>query len=361
MERHGFEMNIESIWYDYGLDELQSGIDSLFPQYDISISRLMQKILQGDIIGALTDFVKDGIEGMAGSTVGMKDVFIWLLVLGIVSALMSHFVEVFDRHQVADLSFYFMYLLMTAILLKCFVQAAQTAMGAMENVVLFIRLLMPVYIVAVGAATGSITVGAYYQLLLILIYGVEELLIGIVVPLIYTYCLLAVVNGIWIEEKLTLFIEFLEKLVSWILKTAMWVVTGISIFQSILTPVLDSVKTGVLQKAVSAIPGIGSAADSVVELALGSAVVIKNSIGVVMLLLLLLLCAVPLFKILITALLLKGAAAFMGIVSDKRITACANRTGDAGLMLFKTAGTAMLLFLISIAIVAITTNRGIMI
>jgi stage III sporulation protein AE len=351
-------MELESIWKDYGLDELQAGIATLFPQYDISLSDMLQKLLQGDVIGVLADFMQESIAGMAGSVIGMKNVFVWLLVLGVVSALMSHFVEVFDRHQVADLSFYFMYLLMAAILLKCFVNIAQVAVEAMENIVLFIRLLVPTYLLAVGIATGSVTVGAYYQLLLIMIYGVEQVLLGVVLPLIYSFCMLTVVNGIWIEEKLTLLVEFLEKIIGWILKASLGLVTGISIFQAVLTPALDSVKKGVLQKAVSAIPGIGNAADGVVELVLGSAVVIKNSVGIVLLLLLLLLCAVPLFRIFLTAVLLKAAAAFMGIVSDKRITTCANRTGDAGILLFKTTGTAMLLFLITIAVVAATTNGG---
>jgi len=60
----------------------------------------------------------------------------------------------------------------------------------------------------------------------------------------------------------------------------------------------------------------------------------------------------------LTAVMIKAAAAFMGIVSDKRITACANRTADAALLLFKTAGTAFVLFLISLAVVATATNRG---
>lgn len=351
-------MELESIWTDYGLDELQAGMDALFPRYDISLADLMQRLMKGDVIGALSDFLQMSIAEMAGTTLGMRNVFVWLLVLGVVSALMSHFVEVFDKHQVADLSFYVMYLLMSAILLKSFAQAAQTAVGTMESVVLFIRLLMPTYLLAVGIATGSVTAGAYYQLMLLMIYGVEQILLGIVIPLIYSHCLLAVINGIWIEEKLTLIIEFLEKVVGWILKAALGVVTGVSIFQSVLTPVLDAVKNTALQKTISAVPGIGSAAGGVMELLVGSAVVIKNSVGLVLLLLLLLLCAAPLLKIFITALLLKAAAAFMGIVSDKRITACANRTGDAGLQLFKTTGTAVLLFLISIAIVAITTNRG---
>lgn len=46
----------------------------------------------------------------------------------------------------------------------------------------------------------------------------------------------------------------------------------------------------------------------------------------------------------------------MGIVSDKRITACADRIGDAAMLLLRTAGTAMLLFLITIAILATATG-----
>ena len=80
---------------------------------------------------------------------------------------------------------------------------------------------------------------------------------------------------------------------------------------------------------------------------------IRNSIGVVLLLLLLLLCAVPLLKIALIAGVLKCAAAFMGIVSDSRISTCVNRAGDAGFLLLRTAGTAMLLFLISIAVTAV--------
>lgn len=352
-------MELGEIWADYDLDKLQEGLDTLFPQYDISLANLLSRLMRGDIIGALSDFMRESISGMSGTVLGMKNVFVWLLVLGVVSALMSHLVEVFDKHQVADLSFYVMYLLMGAILLKCFSQVAQTAVETVDSVVLFVRLLMPTYLMAVGIATGSFTAGAYYQLLLLLIYGVERVLLGIVIPIIYSYCLLTLINGIWVEEKLTLLIEFLEKTVGWILKAALGVVTGVSIFQSILTPVLDSVKNSALQKTISAIPGVGNAADGVVELLVGSAVVIKNSVGLVLLLLLLFLCAAPLFKIFMIGLLLKGAAALMGIVSDKRITSCTNRTGNAGLMLFKTAGTAMLLFLISIAVVAGTVSRGI--
>lgn len=351
-------IELESLWEEYGLDKLQEGLHSLFPEYNLSLSELLDGIMAGDILGALTQFLQGIIAGMAESAVGIKNIFVWLIILGVISALMTHFIEVFDKHQIADLSFYFIYLLMTTILLRCFMQAMQTATETIESIVLFVQLLVPTYLLSVGLATGTTTVTAYYQLLLLMIYAAQKIFVGVVLPLIYTYCLLSMINGIWVEEKLTLLIELLEKAVGWILKSALGIVTGVSIFQAVVTPVIDSVKSSALQKTISALPGIGNAADGVVELVVGSAVVIKNSIGIVLLILLLVLCAAPLLQIFFTAFLLKCAAAFMGVVSGKRITTCANRAGDACILLFRTTGTAMLLFLITLSVVATATNRG---
>lgn len=353
-----FQVSIEEIWQDYGLGELEEGLKTLFPEYSISLDDLLQKVLSGDILGAGADLLQSVIGGLGSQFTGLKNILVWLVVLGIISALMSYFASIFDRHQIADLSFYVMYLLMTVVLLKCFKQAAQTAVGTMENVVLFMKLLVPTYLLSVGIATGTTTVSAYYQLLLLMIYGVENILVSGVIPLVYSYCMLVIVNGIWIEEKLTMLTALLAKGIQFLLKAAVGVVTGISIFQSVITPVIDSVKTSALQKAISAIPGIGNAADGVVELVTGSAVIIKNSLGIVLLLLLLALCVSPLLQILLIAFLLKAAAALMGIVSDKRLTACTDQVGEGSMMLFRTAGTAMLLFMVTISVVALSTNRG---
>ena len=337
---------MDAMWQEYGMEELEKGMQKLFPASRISVAELMGQLLQGDVLGAAGTLLQEVIQGMGASAAGRKNILIWLIVL-----------EVFDKHQIADLSFYFIYLLMGVILLQCFSGILGTARETVENIVLFVRLMVPTYLLAVGVASGPATVGAGYQLMLLLIYGTEKILLGVVLPLIYCYGLLTMINGIWVEEKLTLLTELLEKAVGWILKASLGVVTGISVFQSLITPVLDSVKTSAVEKALSALPGIGNAADGLLELAVGSAVVIRNSIGVLLLLLLLAACAAPLLEILFTAFLIKCAAAFMGIVSDKRVTNCTDHMGNAGMLLFRTAGTAMLLFLITLALLAIG-SRG---
>lgn len=102
--------------------------------------------------------------------------------------------------------------------------------------------MVPTFLLTVGVASGPVTVGAGYQLMLLLIYGTEKILLGVVLPLIYSYCLLTMINGIWVEEKLALLADLLEKLIGWILKASLGVVTGISLFQSLITPVVDSLK-----------------------------------------------------------------------------------------------------------------------
>ena len=346
-------MQTEVMWQEYGMEELEKGMQQLFPTFHISVSEIWGQILRGDILGAASGLLLEVLREMTTSAVGFKNILVWLIVLGILSALLIHFVEVFDKHQIADLSFYFIYLLIGMILLQCFSGVLGTARDTVENIVVFVKLMVPTFLLAVGVANGPVTVSAGYQLLLLLIYGTEKVLLGVVLPLIYSYCLLTMINGIWVEEKLALLTELLEKAIGWILKASLWVVTGIGFFQSLITPVLDSVKTSAVEKALSALPGIGNAADGILELAVGSAVVIRISIGVLLLLLLLAGCAVPLLEILFTAILMKGAAAFLGIVSDKRVTNCTDHMGNAGMLLFRTVGTAMLLFLITLALLAI--------
>ena len=346
-------MDLNLIWQDYGLDRLEEGIASLFPEKRLNLEQLLSQVMSGDLFGAVAALFQGSISDFIGQLGGMRNVFIWLLTLGIVSSLMTHFVDIFNKRQVADIGFYFMYLLFTTVLLKCFAQAADTARQAMENIILFVKLLVPAYLLSVGVSSGSITAGISQQILLFAVYGVETILAAFILPLIYSYVMLAVVNGVWIEEKLNTLIDLLGKVIGWTLKGALGIMTGISLFQRMIGPVVNSAKNSALQKLISAIPGVGDAASGVAELVLGSAVVIRNSIGVVLLILLIFLCAMPLFKIALISGLLKTAAAFMGIVSDRRITSCADRTGNAGLLLLRTTGTAMLLFLIAIAVTAV--------
>lgn len=358
-----YAVNIEAdaadAWEKYGMGEVAEGLDHLIPDYDLDMWEIWGKILQGKITEAAM-LLWEGIKRkLLSELAGMKNIFASILILGIISALFANFSDVFQNHQIADISFYFLYLLLMSVLMKAFLTAADIAGQTVENIVLFIKMFIPTYFMAVGAATGATTGAVYYQFTLVLAYGVEKIIFSLLIPLIYSYVLLALLNGIWAEERLTLLLDFLKKGIGAGLKVAMGAITSLSLFQSMIAPVLDSLKVSAVKKAVGAIPGIGNLAEGVTEMVIGSAVLIKNSIGVLMLLLLLAICLIPLAKLFLIACMMKGSAALVGIVSDKRITGCTDRVGDGSLLLFKAAFTAAALFMITIAVVAYTTGKGI--
>jgi stage III sporulation protein AE len=179
-------------------------------------------------------------------------------------------------------------------------------------------------------------------------------MLSIVLPLIYCYAILALINGVWTEDRLDLLLDLMKKTIAMILKVSLGIVAGISFLQSIITPAIDNIQATAFKRILTVIPGIGNLAEGVTEMVVGSAILVKNSLGILFLLILILVCITPLVKILAIAGIMKLSAALTAIISEKRIVRCTDRIGDAGFLLFKVAFTAVALFFILIAILAYT-------
>lgn len=333
-------------------------IQGLFPGYQLELGKMLELLLQGDITNVIKLLFQNMGQIFQGELGNFKEIAVMLLCVGMIASLVLNLTDLFENRQIGDIGFYFVYLFLILILFRIFEMVMETAQLLLADLLLFMELFMPVYFLAVGAAAGVTTALMYYQFILILIYGMEVLLSTFLMPLIKVYVFLIFMNGLWKEEKLQMFLALIKRLVGYALKISFGVVTGISMLQSMITPVIDSVKMSTVQRAVGLIPGIGNVSSSTAELVIGSAVLIKNSAGVLAILLLVLLCAVPIIKIWTLSMLLKFSAAVVGIVSDRRITNCIDKVGEGSLLVLRTLLTACGLFLVTIAIAAMTTNRG---
>lgn len=338
------------------MQEIEQGFSQLFPEYSIDADKMFSLILEGNFLQAGNVFWQGWKDQIMGELYGMKATVVSILVIGIVSALFSNFSDLFSGHQISHTGFYFLYLFLIAVLTRTFVFASQTAVNAMENIVLFVKLFIPTWFIAVGMASGSATAYFYYQVMLLAAYLIESFLLIGLIPFVYSYVILALMNGIWAEERLTLLLDFIKKGIVLALKATMGIITGLSMVQAVIVPVIDRLKITTLRKAVLAIPGIGGVAEGVAELVIGSAVLIKNSMGVLLLLLLMGACLLPLIKIFVVAGLVKLGAALTGIVSDKRIAGCTDKVGEGCFLLLRCLFTSVALFVIVIGVVAYTVK-----
>ncbi len=356
MEAHAYAG--ESIWQEMDLDAAEDSFKSMFPEYHFDGKQVLSLIAQGKITAAVSALISGLVESVKAQFSEIRTLFVMILILGITAALFSNFADVFQNHQVSDIAFYFIYLMLITVLVKSFGNAASIVREMLNQLITFIQLFIPAYILTIGTASGAASAVAYYQLFLMAVYIIEKIYMSILVPMVYCFALLGVINGIWMEEKLNLLLDLLHKLINSCIKITFAIITGLSMMQSMISPIMDALETSALKKAVSAIPGIGNLTEGVFEMVVGSAVLIKNSIGIYITLVMLFICALPIIKILLLAGVLKAGSALVGIVSDKRLTNCANRVGDGSFMLLQLALSAIALFIICIAIMACATNRG---
>lgn len=351
-------MDSSQVWEEMDMNAAALDFGQLFPEFTFDGKEVFSYVMQGELweaVKALGNGITGAIEFQKGE---LRTLFLTILILGIVAALFSNFADLFKDHQVSDLAFYFVYLLLIAVLLKFFVDAGTIVQEILHNVTTFIRLYIPTYMIAVGSASGLASASAYYHLLLVVVYLIEWGYLSILLPLVYGYVFLTVVNGIWMEEKLALLLELIQKMIGVSIKVTLGVITGFGLLQAMISPVIDSLQSSALKKAVSALPGIGGLSEGMFEMVIGSAVLVKNSIGIYITLVLILLCGIPILKLALVSCVIKLSAALIGIVSDRRMINCANRVGDGNLMLLKIALASVGMFVIQIAIITYTTGRN---
>lgn len=353
-------MESNVVWDELEMDMVSLDFRQLFPEFTFDGKEAFAHVIRGELWEAIKVLGNGITDAIGYQKEELRILFLTIVILGIVGALFSNFADLFKDHQVSDLAFYFVYLLLIAVLLKFFADAAGTVREILHGVTTFIRLYIPTYMIVVGSASGITSASAYYHLLLIVVYLIEWGYLSVLLPLVYGYVLLTVINGIWMEEKLGLLLELIEKAIGGSIKVTLGIITGFSLLQAMISPVIDSLQSTALKKAVYALPGVGGLTEGMFEMVIGSAVLVKNSIGIYITLVLILLCAVPILKLTLLSCVVKLSAAFIGIVSDKRMTGCANRVGDGNLMLLKIVLASVGMFIIQIAIITYTTGRNMM-
>ena len=331
-------------------------MEELFPQETMGFADAVRQIMLGNT-DAGREAMKEMLwERMLGAWEVNRKSILYLILLAIAAAVFIGFSDIFQTRQVSQISFYMIYLLVIGICLASFQAASEWMANGVHTLTGFMKVLYPVYFAAVTVAKGSVSSLAFYHLAIILIVVIEELLLHLIVPGIHMYVIIRVMNSLQSEDYLSKFAELLETAIGWGLKTLMGGMIGLNVIQGMLGPAIDTVKRSAVTRGMEMVPGVGDLLGGTAEVALGTAVLIKNSIGIVGMFLCLVLCLAPLLQLAVITLGYKLAAALVQPVSDKRITECIGGVGEGCRMLMNCIFVTGILFLVTVAIVTYTTG-----
>lgn len=341
---------------EFDFDEIEDSLSGMFPQQKISFEEVLSELITGNWSGLGRTFLGYLSDWIFYEFRYNRENLVYMLMVALTAAVFTNFSSAFQNRQVSEISFYVLYMLLITLCLTAFRVAAQGLEENLDALVDFMRVLCPSYFLAVAFASGSVTSLFFYNVILVLIYVVELVLVRFLLPVINVYIMIQVLGNLTGEDFLSEFAQLLQKLVSWILKSLLAGVVGINVVQGLLAPVIDSLRKSALTRTAEALPWIGNAVGGAAEIVLGTAVLIKNGIGMAGAVIAVLICAVPVIQMLVLAFLYKLAAALVQPVSDKRITGCISSVSEGYELLLKVVFTAGVLFLLTIAIVAASTT-----
>lgn len=346
----------EALLSEFDFSGIEESMDQMFPREKITFGEVVSALMSGNMEETVRMFWGFLTDQAAYEFNYNRQNLVYVILVALTAAVFSNFAGAFRSRQISDISFYIMYMLLITLCLTSFRVSASGLEEKLTMLVEFMRVLCPSYFLAVAFASGSVTSLFFYNVILFLIYAVELVIVRFLLPVIHIYIMVQVLGNLTGEDFLSEFAGLIRKIVTWTLKTLLICVVSVNVMQGLLAPAIDAVKRSALTRTAEALPWVGNAVGGAAEIVLGTAVLIKNGIGMAGAVIAVAICAIPVLQMLITAFMYKLAAALVQPVSDKRITACISGVGEGYEIMVRVIFTTGMLFMLTIAIVAASTS-----
>lgn len=324
--------------------------------YDqINYKQMLKKLSEGDILQVFKDVANVIYHKTIGDVSLVEKTLVNLLLVTMVSTFFTNFTNVFSKSGISDTGFYICYIVTIAIMVGLFENFVVIAKGLVSFLLKFVGGLIPAYFLSVSIV-GQASAAGFYQLTLVIIEVAQFVFLNVTLPLIKIYIAISLVNNISREDFLSGTTNIIENFIWFINKLMISIVTGLNLIQGLILPSIDGVKNGTIRKFVGTLPVIGDGTDAVTGILLGSANLIKNSIGTFGIIVITMICIVPYIKLQIYSASIQVLTAILQPVADKRIIESLGCLCKGTRLLIRVVISSGLLFIISIAIVCMTTN-----
>ncbi len=322
---------------------------------NINYETIVDYLSKGEISKAIKYVSKVIYQNTIGNVVLVEKTIINLVIIILVSAFFTNFANVFSRDNISDTGFYICYLIIITFMVSLFEFFVEIASQYITVLLQFVSAILPGYFLSV-AIFNQVTAIGFYEVIIVVIAVTQFLFLNIVLPLIKIYLAISLVNNISQEDLLSKTSLLISRLINTLNKGLLGLVTGINLVQSLILPSVDFTKNTTIKKLVGTLPVIGDGTEAVTNVLMGSANLIKNTIGVFAIVVIFIVCAIPYIKILLYSVTIQLATAVVQPIADSRITQSLGCFSTSMRMLLKVIVYNGLLFVISMAIVCVFTN-----
>ena len=347
-------------FYDQSeIEAMDQDIDEICGKYQttqkISFREILSLLMEGNVDKAVTLSIQQFYEALFSEILINKELIIRLLIIVVIAAIFRNYSSILKMSYVGEQGFYVTYLFIAVLLIQSF----SLVYGIAEETIYYINDLMkcmlPAFYLSLMFCSGLTTSHMVNTMFLSMLVFVEEILLKIILPAIRIYFLITLLNQLNKEDRFSKLAGLLKQGIHFVLKTITTGIIGLNVVKSMLIPVYENAKYNVLQKGLSVIPG-GSTLTGLSSILVGAGMLIKNSVGITVVLILIVCSGVPLLKMFAFYVVYKVITALVQPISDNRILTGIQGISDSTGILIRATSTSLVLSILSIAIVILTTN-----
>lgn len=284
-----------------------------------------------------------------------RPMFIKMLVFSLLFSIV-HRLLVTKNKYISDIGFLVIYTVLMVLLMQSFFLVKEIAIEGVDALLMFLNALIPTYAATMIFSGSAVTGAMLYELAFFIVYLVEFMMKNFLSPVIHVFILVLFLNHLFDEDKLSKLAQFIEVGVGLVLKAAFGLVIGLGVVQSLISPVKDRLAGNVVLSGVSAIPGIGGVMGSAGEIILSCGILIKNSLGVIGLIILFVMAVIPVLKIGCFWVMYHLISIVLQPVADARITECVSGVARGCDLYFKMILYSMMMFFVLFSMITIATS-----
>jgi len=284
-----------------------------------------------------------------------------LIMLTIFSALLQSLQSAFSKSSISKIADAVVYMVLIIFALNSFYVVMTYARETIQTMVDFILALLPILLALIATGGGVVSVSFFHPIIIFLMNTSGLLMNYIVLPLLLLATILSIVSTMSDQYKVTKLSKLLQNVSVGIIGIFLTVFLGVLSVQGTATAVADgiAVKTA---KFVTGnfIPVVGRMFTEAADTVISASGLLKNTVGIIGLVILCLIVAFPAIQIFCIAFIYKFAAAVLQPVGGGAIIKCLDIIGRSIIYVFACLAIVSFMFFLSITIIIAAGNITLM-
>lgn len=300
----------------------------------------------GIIVKLLGEEVKTGISGIVA-----------ILLVIIIHSILKTIVENLSNSNTGQVAYFVEYLAIVSLITVNFADILLITKNAVNEIINYMRLFVPILLALMMTSGGIVSSSGLGAIIIFFMNLIGTIISAFLIPIIMCSTILGIVNSFSNKTQIASLSKFMKSAVLWILGILLTLFVCSLTLQGNLSQSVDGVTSKTAKAALSTfIPFVGKIMGDTIETVIGCANILKNTFGVIGIIIILGIAILPIIKITIMWFLLKLTSCLCETIADSKIVKLLVEVSDSYKMLFGILVSCSMMFIIGITIVLKITN-----